>query len=471
MEFLESKNKNIVTESYLNRIIRNWLLSNKRKECILGKEYYAGKQDILFRKRTAIGKDGNLEVLKNVPNNRLVDNQYRKLIDQKTDYILSKPLTISSENEEYLNVISSFFTKDTYRKLRILARYSIEGGIAWLYPYCDEEGNFQIDVFHSTEICPVWEDKLHTKLKFAMRYYVEEVIDEYGKSTIEETVQLFKKDGIEVYNFNNHILKKKGSISYIKMDNNPIDWGEIPLIPFKYNDSETPLIRNVKCLQDSLNNCLSDFQNNMEEDSRNTILVVKNYQDTNSDGVRGAINSRGIIGVTTIDGVSGGVEALRITIDEEVYKSFLMQIKRAIIENGRGFDAKEERMDGDPNQMNIESMYTDIDLDVNALESEFQAGFEKLTYFINKFIYLKDGKDFSGQKVEFIFNRDIFINEDAKIDSCSKSKGIISLRTIVSRHPWTTSLEEELRQIKKEEDEEIEKMQADGLSNLNKQMV
>ena len=45
----------------------------------------------------------------------------------------------------------------------------------------------------------------------------------------------------------------------------------------------------------------------------------------------------------------------------------LSLLKDAIIENARGYDAKDDRMSGDPNQMNIQSMYSDIDLDLSLI--------------------------------------------------------------------------------------------------------
>jgi SPP1 family phage portal protein len=130
------------------------------------------------------------------------------------------------------------------------------------------------------------------------------------------------------------------------------------------------------------------------------------------------------------------------------------------VENGRGFDAKEERMDGDPNQMNIESMYTDIDLDVNAMETEFQAGFEELKWFIDQYLIHQGKADYSMEEVDFVFNRDIFINEDAKIENCVKSVGIISNKTIVARHPWVENLEHELSQIEEDKKADLEEMEA-----------
>jgi SPP1 family phage portal protein len=247
---------------------------------------------------------------------------------------------------------------------------------------------------------------------------------------------------------------------YMRVGDTSFNWNKLPIIPFKYNNKEIPLIRATKSLQDALNQVLSNFQDNMEEDPRTSILVLKNYDGTNIPEFRQNLATYGVIKVTTVDGVQGGVETLKIDVNAQNYQAILMQLKRAIVENGRGFDAKEERMDGDPNQMNIESMYTDIDLDINDMETEFQAGFEELKWFIDQYLIQTGNGDFSEEEVEFIFNRDFFINENAKIDNCVKSVGVISQKTILARHPWVTNVAHELKEIEADKQAELEEMDA-----------
>ena len=447
---------------YLELVLRKWLDSPERKEQLLSEAYYMGDQDILRREKKIIGADGKLVTLDNVANNKLVDNQFRKLVDQKTNYALGKPLTLATPKDKYLQLLNKVFTRKMHRQLRVLARYAVEGGIAWLYPYYDGNGDFKFAVFPAHEICPVWNDKGHTELQCAMRYYSEELFKEDGGTKTVYRVDLFTVDGIK------HYLYQGGSLipdetehsDYMLIGERGCNWDRLPLIPFKYNDEEIPLIRNVKQLQDSLNQVLSDFQNNMEEDPRTSILILKNYDGTNIPEFRQNLATYGVIKVTTVDGVQGGVETLKVEVNAQNYQAILMQLKRAIVENGRGFDAKEERMDGDPNQMNIESMYTDIDLDVNAMETEFQAGFEDLKWFIDQHLIHQRKGDYTEEDVEFVFNRDIFINEDAKIENCVKSVGIISNKTILSRHPYVTDVQHELSQIEEDKARELDEMDA-----------
>ena len=447
---------------YLEKILKQWLDSPQRQEQLLAEKYYDGDHDILRRERKVMNAEGTLSVVHNLPNNRLVDNQYRKLVDQKTNYVLGKPLTIATEKPEYLEKLDKVFNKRVHRQLRVLARYAVDGGIAWMYPYYDSNSQFKLAVFPSYEICPIWKDKNHTELDSAMRYYSEEVFDKNGGITLIHHVDLFTTTGISYFMYQGGSLVPCDNAhnDYLYVNGVGYNWERLPIIPFKYNDKEIPLIRNVKSLQDSLNQVLSDFQNNMEEDPRSTILVLKNYDGTNIAEFRQNLATYGVIKVTTVDGVQGGVETLNVEVNAANYQAILMQLKRAIVENGRGFDAKEERMDGDPNQMNIESMYTDIDLDVNAMETEFQAGFEELKWFIDQYLIHTGNANYTEEEVEFVFNRDIFINEDAKIENCVKSVGIISNKTIVAKHPWVTDLKHELKQIEEDKQADLEEMEA-----------
>lgn len=445
---------------YLEMVLSQWMTSKVREEQMLAEKYYDGDHDILRRERKVIGADGNLVTINNVANNKLVDNLYRKLVDQKTNYVLGKPLTIATEQDEYLKELTKVFNKKVHRQLRVLARYAVNGGIAWLYPHYDANKKFRLEIFPAHEICPIWKDKAHTELECVMRYYKEEVFDNKGGTKLVEHVDLFSRNGITHYQKNGGSLHEIGFTAYMTLGEQSLAWDRLPIIPFKYNDTETPLIRNVKCLQDALNQVLSDFQNNMEEDPRSTILVLKNYDGTNIPEFRQNLATYGVIKVTTVDGVQGGVETLNVEVNAQNYQAILMQLKRAIVENGRGFDAKEERMDGDPNQMNIESMYTDIDLDVNAMETEFQAGFEELKWFIDQYLVHQGKGNYTDEAVEFVFNRDIFINEDAKIENCVKSSGIISRKTILTRHPWVTNVEHELSQIEEDKEQDLDEMDA-----------
>ena len=148
----------------------------------------------------------------------------------------------------------------------------------------------------------------------------------------------------------------------------------------------------------------------------------------------------------------GGIDTLHIDVNANNYDLIVKLLKKAIIENGRGYDAKDDRMTNNPHQMNIQSMYSDIDLDANSIETEYQASLEQLMWFVNKALALSGT---TTGEVEFVFNRDTLINESEAIDCCTKSMGVISKETIIANHPWTQNTQEELKRLEQEQQVEV----------------
>ena len=130
--------------------------------------------------------------------------------------------------------------------------------------------------------------------------------------------------------------------------------------------------------------------------------------------------------------------------------------KKAIIENGMGYDSKDDRLSGNPNQLNIRSMYSDIDLDANDMETEFQAALDDLLWFADQYLANKLHKNYFDTNVDFIFNRDILISETQVIEDIKNSVGILSRRTLVEQHPYIDDVDEEMQRIEEEEQAEMQ---------------
>src|SRR5690554_5153957 len=138
-KIIEMNAKEALTDlEFLAREINKFKNSTKRKLMITGEKYYQNEHDILNRKRTIIGKDGLLQEVTNLPNNRIIDNQYAKIVDQKVNYLLGQPLTFDTENEKYSELLQKIFNKRFHRTFKNLGQDVLNHGIAWLYPYYNE---------------------------------------------------------------------------------------------------------------------------------------------------------------------------------------------------------------------------------------------------------------------------------------------------------------------------------------------
>ena len=456
--FRRKKMENVqITE--VQTIIRDYFNSKNYTDKKHGIEYYRGKHKILNRKRTAIGQDGKLEVIENLPNNRLIDNQYKKLVKQKVNYVLGKPLTVQKDNESYSKSLTNYFDKSFLRVLKRVGTDVYNTGLGFLYVYYGEDNKLKFKRLNSEECIPVWENNEHNELDYLIRVYGVKTFKN-GNYDYKTYVEIYTKNGMQSYKMDgqSYAMNYIETKSYINLTTGEegkeevYNWQKLPIIAFRADELEQSLLKRVKGLQDALNELISDFANNMQENNRNTILILKEYDGENLGEFRKNLNTFGAVKVKN----DGGLEKLEVTVNSSNYESIVNLLKKAIMENGGGFDSKSDTLGNNPNQLNIRSMYSDIDLEANDLETEFQASLEELLWFINRDLENKGNGNNDSEEVEFILNRDILINESQAIADIQASVGILSKETLVVQHPWTTNAKAELERLESEKRENIE---------------
>ncbi|WP_281868308.1 phage portal protein [Brevibacillus parabrevis] len=457
---LRGKMSEMSIEQIINEEISEWRASKKRKWMVTGENYYKNKTDILQRERKAVGASGALEPVPNLANNRLANAFARKLVDQKVGYLLGKPLSIQADAEEYVEVLGSFFDKAMMRRLQSIGKEAINKGIAWLHVYYDEKGALSFKKMRSEEIIPLWRDDAHTVLDAIIRVY-DVVVYEGTKRNVVTKAEWWDTQGVRRYTYNGIGLTadvEAGDVgSHFTVVSNgvetPLNWSVIPFIPFKYNEEEQPLIELIKSLVDDYDRNKSDNSNNLE-DLPNSLYVVKNYDGTSASDFRKNISTYRTVFVSD----DGDLKSVGIEINTEALKNHMDMSRKDIYEFGRGVDTQSDNFGGDKSGVALKFLYADLDMDANMMETEFQASLEQLRWFIDVHLYNTTKVDYSGEQVDFIFNRDILINETDSISNAKNSVGIISDETIVSNHPWVTDAKDEMERLRKQKDDALEQV-------------
>ncbi len=448
---------------YIEFKLSAWKGSKERFDQITGEKYYKGLHDIIKRKRQAIGKDGKLGDVDNLPNNRIIDNQFAKMVDQKKNYLLGQPIVFNSENKQYNEALQTVFNKEFSRTIKNVGLDTLTGGIAWLHPYYDEEGNFKFKKFPAYEILPFWGDKAHTKLKLAVRYYVEEKPNSLNNDIIEK-VEVYTPMGIYYYELINNTLfpdPKTPHRDYLTVESEEgelaYNWTRVPLIPFKINSFEIPLIMRCKSIQDAINTIMSDFVNCMEENAGgSSILVLENYDGENLGEFREKLSKLRAIKVRSTDSQRGDVRKLEIEVNATNYESVLKALKRQLIENCRGFDAKDERMANNPNQMNIQSAYGDLDIDAHDMEAEFEAAFDVLLWFVDQHLANVGVGNFENDEVEVQFNRNTLVNQTEVMQMLTRAGVRIPNEILLEQVPFIDNLERAKELLEEEEQKQMD---------------
>lgn len=451
IEIIEAGARGALTLDEIIKLeVQDWLASNERLLMLTGQRYYEGDADILGRKRMIVGEDGKLVEVENLANNKLVHNFVRKLVDQKVGYLLGLPLTVQTTNEEYQKRLNEIFNREFLRMLKNLGKEAINKGKAWLMVYYDQDGRLSFKKIPSEEVIPLWRDAAHTELDAVIRVYEVEAFEGATKRIIMK-VEFWSREGILRYVYENGVLfpdvESEEYAPHVMLDRGDgkaegYNWQKVPFVCFKYNDEELPLVKFVKSLVDDYDKHTSDNSNNLE-DLPNSIYVLRNYDGTNLGEFRHNLSVFRAVKVSE----DGRVDTINLEIDTEAHNAHIKQLRKDIYEFGRGVDTQAERFGGDPSGVALKFLYADLDMDANIIETEFQASLEQLRWFIDQHLANTTGADYSDEQVDFIFNRDIIINESDVINNAKASVGIISDETIIANHPWVTNVQSELERI------------------------
>ena len=197
MEFnkLELKDYEIIINHYEEDY------KSKIKEIETGINYYENKQDIDTKARLMIDDNGELQELHNLPNSKIKDNQYAKLVDQKVNYVLSKLPTIKTKDKKYQEILDSIFDTRWLRTQNKIITDLYNGPIGWMFVGIEDEKIFY-EKQDPKEIIPIWRDNNHEKLQAVIR---KRTVSEYkdgeikSKTIVEfytdEKVSYFERDG------------------------------------------------------------------------------------------------------------------------------------------------------------------------------------------------------------------------------------------------------------------------------------
>ena len=193
-EDLSLDEENVIKE------IKDFMISKKRENMIIGEKYYEGKHDILKRKREVIGENGKLEEIDNLPNNRIVDNKYQEMVDQKNNYLVGQPFSIQTNNDAYAKALKDIFNRKFRKLLKNIGEDSLNEGIGWMFVYYNEQGQFTFKRFKAYEVIPIWKDSEHTELDYAIRIYVTIKVEKKKKKYIDH-IEVYNKDGIYYFTY------------------------------------------------------------------------------------------------------------------------------------------------------------------------------------------------------------------------------------------------------------------------------
>ena len=179
------------------------------------------------------------------PDNRLVANFGKYIVDTFNGYFTGIPVKVSHEKENVNEAINYFWRyndmDDTFSELsKITSIY----GVSYLYVWQDEEARTRVTYNSPFDMFVVYDNTVARNIKYGIRYKYDE------ENTLRGT--LFTAD--EIITFTNDGFG----------DTEPHYYPIVPIIEFVENDEQQSLIRPVESLINAYNKALSEKSNDVE---------------------------------------------------------------------------------------------------------------------------------------------------------------------------------------------------------------
>lgn len=410
-----------------------------------------------YRNRSAVQEKQN-----DIPrrsNTKIEHALVRKLVNQKANYLLSKPFTVSGESTAYSQALAGFFDDELRAKVKSFAKGAVKSGISYLIPYFEDD-RLRFMRVPSDELIPLWTDTENSRLDGFIRFY--DRIEYQGTTKIiMHHAEYWSRDGVQYFQSRDSFYKQVGSgfTPHFHINGKPFNWADVPLIWLKYNEEELPLAYFIGELVDSVN-WQTSIANDALQDIAKFIFVLKNYGGTDLAEFVDELRKTLAIKVDS----DGGVDTIQPQVNVSEVLAFIDKNRRDIYDLADGVDTKDPDL-GNASGTALYFRYMGLDNDCAGLGASLLAAFQRMKRFIDVYFSLTGKGDFSSEKLDVVFNTDMPVNESEVITNCRNSEGIISRRTILENHPWTKDPEEEQKRL----DEENGTDSMDAFGGLNEQ--
>ncbi len=460
----EAINKNNVP-AFVSKVINEYQTFMKKVQ--KANRYYISVNDIACTSSTDDEIKKLEDKIKKIQSNPLrnADNKkahgfYGLLVNQKISYLFSEQITFTSKNKKFSDYLEEL-SKVLYEVINELGVYASNGGRAWLYPYLDNTGKFKLAVCEATNIIPFYDSTVEKRLKYCIRLYnntfeilsADETIY-FDKDAKGRYFQRMNENGEPAKGY--HYYETKEKLISKKQYQEGKTWGRFPIIEFDNNIVKGDDLDPVKPFIDAYDMVVNLYLNDIE-DLQQLIFILINYGGQDLQEFIEDLKTYKAVKVTkTGAGTDGGVDTLKVDIPVEARVKLLEIIEKNIWRLGQGVNPNPDSIGNATSGVALKHLYGLLELKASLMEGQFRSAFNKLLDIYK--IYLREsGKgNFDNENVDVVITKTMITNDSETITNLSNSQNILSKRTLVANHPYVDNVEDELEQIKKEQEEATE---------------
>lgn len=392
--------------------------------------YYQGQHKILNR---AFSDDGK-------PNNKIVVNYPKYICQVRNGYFSSSPLSIDSENKEFLEMVTDILDKNDFKKVFAeLDGYSSIFGHSFLVLYLDEEGEIRMVPQPPQDWIFVRSNDLLQTPKFAIRYYAW-----------WDDVENEQQYDIELYTKSEIISYEGGPTNLKEVGRRPHYFGGLPVLEFSENNSRKGAFEDAIPLLDAYENILSDTVNTINYFS-DCYLVLTGCEADDKDIAEMKRNR------VIVLPENSNASFLMKNINETYNKNALKSLQEDIFVISCTPLLSDSSFSSNSSGVAVSYKLFSMEKSTQNKENDFRKGFNEMFIMIKNIMALKGFKYDDDAKIMMTFTRSNPVNSLTEIsDSISKLRGTVSNATLLSQLDFVTNVELEKERLRSEKEEDME---------------
>ena len=477
----------------LRKLIEEDIASKQKANMADGERYYVGEHDVLamhfneswISEPSEKGEGEERQVLFRNPNrsdHHTVNAFHKILVDQKVSYILGREPTISVkgaeeelERKQYEALLCGFADDRFNEVLQDLVTGASNKGWEALHVYYDKAGNFRYCIVPASELILIYDTEHEEELEQVIRYYDIVVVEGKNKK-IRKRVEWWTPEQVAYYvetDQNQYVLdttyEYNPSPHFWEVGDKLLEeparvahsWGRVPFIILKNNSKMTTDLQAIKGLIDAYDAISSEGTNHLL-DLVELYWVIEGYGGETASAIAKKIQ---INKAVHISDPTGKVEAKQVQLPVEGRLEYLKMLRRDIFHFGQGIDADAEKFGTAPSGVSLKFQYIQLDFKANVLAAKLKGVIRELLDFVTQDFNRRRGTAYDSKWIEVSINKTMITNDPETVTMIEQSRGLVSEKTLLSKHPFVFDVNAEVAQVQEERAAEALKKQQEQAEN------
>lgn len=385
-------------------------------------EYYIGRHAIL----NAVKPSGK-------PNNHVVTNFAKNIVNNTTGYLLGRPVTYNCTDEKLSETVQEIikYNDDAFVNTQLAKDLSVFGRAAELV-YLDEDQKIRYAKINPINLIVKRYDDIEGEIEYAIRWY--DVFDDDDKCT--RYIEVYDSEKIDFYVFDGALEHTATRAHY---------FGMVPVNEYQNNDDFTGDFEDVISLIDAYNTMQSESVNDFQAFA-DAYLLVKNM--VVDDELKEKMRSAHILETYEDGDASFMVKQVNDTYVENIKD----RLQKDIYIASNTVNMSDENFSQNASGVSIEYKLMNFENRVSVTERYFKRGIQRRFEMICNFLNLK-GASFDYTLIEPVFVRNIPRNVPEIVTEVTQLDGIVSKRTLLSQLPFVEDVDKELEELSKEREQ------------------